>query len=191
MATGKQLKAAILTGKAGKGRARNTPGWSLGSTPLPTWSAHVAAAERRIDNDRRSNPNRRHAGLERAQLELSVVELQLRSRGLLRDDDDDEGKTCPTSIWIIVGTSNVWLTWKRSIACTTASGEKALMIAFVPTFSSMQYMPQPFARWNIGAAWRYTASRGKPPSASAKSALAIKLPWLNITPFERPVVPPV
>jgi hypothetical protein len=47
----------------------------------------VAAAERRIDNDRR------HAGLERAQLELSVIESQLRSRGLLRDDDDDEGKT--------------------------------------------------------------------------------------------------
>jgi hypothetical protein len=43
----------------------------------------VAAAERRIDNDRRSNPNRGRAGLERAQLELSVIESQLRLRGLL------------------------------------------------------------------------------------------------------------
>jgi hypothetical protein len=43
----------------------------------------VAAAKRRIDNDRRSNPNRGRAGLERAQLELSVIESQLRLRGLL------------------------------------------------------------------------------------------------------------
>jgi hypothetical protein len=43
----------------------------------------VAAAERRIDNDHTSNPNRGRAGLERAQLELSVIESQLRLRGLL------------------------------------------------------------------------------------------------------------
>ena len=43
----------------------------------------VAAAERRIDNDRTNNPNRGRAGLERAQLELSVIESQLRLRGLL------------------------------------------------------------------------------------------------------------
>ena len=43
----------------------------------------VAAAERRIDNDRTNNANRGRAGLERAQLELSVIESQLRLRGLL------------------------------------------------------------------------------------------------------------
>jgi len=43
----------------------------------------VAAAERRIDNNRTNNPNRGRAGLERAQLELSVIESQLRLRGLL------------------------------------------------------------------------------------------------------------
>jgi hypothetical protein len=43
----------------------------------------VAAAERRIDNDRTNNPNRGRTGLERAQLELSVIESQLRLRGLL------------------------------------------------------------------------------------------------------------
>jgi hypothetical protein len=42
----------------------------------------AAAAERRIDNNRRSNPNRGCAGLERAQLELSIIESQLRLRGL-------------------------------------------------------------------------------------------------------------
>jgi hypothetical protein len=42
-----------------------------------------AGAERRIDNDRRSTPNMGRAGLERAQCELSVIESQLRLRGLL------------------------------------------------------------------------------------------------------------
>src|SRR5215216_3624989 len=43
----------------------------------------VAAAERRIDNDRTNNPTRGRAGLERAQLEQSVIESQLRVRGVL------------------------------------------------------------------------------------------------------------
>ena len=43
----------------------------------------VAAAERRIDNDPMSNSRRGRAGLKRAQRELSVIESQLRSRGLL------------------------------------------------------------------------------------------------------------
>ena len=43
----------------------------------------VAAAERRIDNNPMSNSRRGRAGLKRAQLELSVIESQLRSRGLL------------------------------------------------------------------------------------------------------------
>jgi hypothetical protein len=43
----------------------------------------VEAAERRIDNDRANNPNRGRAGLERAQLELRLIESQLRLRGLL------------------------------------------------------------------------------------------------------------
>ena len=43
----------------------------------------VQAAERRIDNERLNIPHRGRAGLERAQRELSVVEVQLRLRGLL------------------------------------------------------------------------------------------------------------
>ena len=41
----------------------------------------VEAAERRIDNDHK--PNRGGAGLEWAQVELRIIELQLRLRGLL------------------------------------------------------------------------------------------------------------
>jgi hypothetical protein len=43
----------------------------------------VEAAERRVDNDRSKNRNRGSAGLERARLELSDIESQLRVRGLL------------------------------------------------------------------------------------------------------------
>ena len=43
----------------------------------------VAAAERRVDNDCSKKPNRGSAGLERARLELSDIESQLRVRGLL------------------------------------------------------------------------------------------------------------
>src|SRR5712691_8374902 len=86
MATGKQLKAAILARRAAKGprkkRTRPEPR-QYTIADLERARDRVAAAERRIDNDRTNNPNRGRAGLERAQLELSVIESQLRLRGLL------------------------------------------------------------------------------------------------------------
>jgi hypothetical protein len=86
MATGKQLKAAILTRRAAKEprkkRTRPEPR-QYTVADLERARDRVAAAERRIDNDRSSNPNRRRTGLERAQLELSVIESQRRLRGLL------------------------------------------------------------------------------------------------------------
>jgi hypothetical protein len=86
MATGKQLKAAILARRAAKGprkkRTRPKPR-QYTIADLERARDRVAAAERRIDNDRKNNPNRGRAGLERAQLELSVIESQLRLRGPL------------------------------------------------------------------------------------------------------------
>jgi hypothetical protein len=86
MATGRQLKAAILVRRAAKGPRKKR----MRPEPRQYTVAHlerardrVPAAERRIDNDRRSNPKRGRAGLERAQRELSVIESQLRLRGLL------------------------------------------------------------------------------------------------------------
>jgi hypothetical protein len=72
MATGKQLKAPILTGRAVKGprkkRTRPEPRqYTLAD--LERARDRVAAAERRIDNDHSSNANRGSAGLERAQLD--------------------------------------------------------------------------------------------------------------------------
>ena len=82
----KQLKAAILARRAAKGpRKKRTRPERRQYTiaDLERARDRVAAAERQIDNDRRSNPNRGRAGLDRAQLELSVIKSQLRLRGLL------------------------------------------------------------------------------------------------------------
>ena len=86
MATGRQLKAAILVRRAAKGpRKRRTRPEPRQYTiaDLERAQDRVEAAERRIDNDHTSKPNRGGAGLERAQVELRIIELQLRLRGLL------------------------------------------------------------------------------------------------------------
>jgi hypothetical protein len=86
MAPGKQLHGAILARRTAKGsrtkRARPKPR-QYTIADLERARDRVAAAERRIDNDRTNNPNRGRAGLERAQLDLHVIESQLRLRGLL------------------------------------------------------------------------------------------------------------
>ena len=86
MATGKRLKVANLTGRVTKGsrkkRTRPEPR-QYTIVDLERARDRIAAAERRIDNERSCNSERARAGLKRAQLELSVIESQLRFRGLL------------------------------------------------------------------------------------------------------------
>ena len=87
MATGKQPKAIIPARRAAEGtrkkRARPEPRhYTVGD--LDRARDRVAAAERRIANDHSGDPNRGRAGLKRAQLELSVIESQLRLRDLLK-----------------------------------------------------------------------------------------------------------
>jgi len=86
MATAKLLVAVIPARKAAKGprkkRTRPEPR-RYTVADLERARDRVAAAERRIDNDCTSHPKRGRAGLKRAQHELSVVELQLRLRGLV------------------------------------------------------------------------------------------------------------
>ena len=72
--------------EGGEGTAQETHAAEASAVHLADWERareRVAAAERRIDNDRTNNPNWGRAGLERAQLELSVIMSQLRLRGLL------------------------------------------------------------------------------------------------------------
>jgi hypothetical protein len=86
MTTTKQLKAAIVASRASKGPRgkRRRPGpRQYTVADLERAQDRVEAAERRIANNHTSNPNRGRAGLERAQLELQVIESQLRLRGLL------------------------------------------------------------------------------------------------------------
>ena len=86
MATGKRHKAAILTRRMTKGsrKKRTRPGpRQYTIVDLERARDRIAAAERLIDNERGRTPERGRAGLKRAQLELSVIESQLRLRGLL------------------------------------------------------------------------------------------------------------
>jgi len=86
MAAGNQVKAVIPARRLAKGprtkRARPEPR-QYTVADLERARDRVAAAERRIENERSHNPERGRAGLKRAQLELSVIESQLRLRGLL------------------------------------------------------------------------------------------------------------
>src|SRR3974377_2004832 len=86
MAT-KQPKSAIPAKKRGtKGpRGKRTPPQSRQYTVADLERARdrVEAAQRRIDNDHTGNPSRARAGLKRAQLQLHIIESQVRLRGLL------------------------------------------------------------------------------------------------------------
>jgi hypothetical protein len=87
MATGNQLKipARRLAKRPRKKRARPKPR-QYTVADLERARDRVAAAERRIDNERLNIPYRGRAGLERAQRELSVIEAQLRLGASLSDD---------------------------------------------------------------------------------------------------------
>ena len=86
MATAKQLKPPIPARRASPGprrkRTRSEPR-QYTVADLERARDRVAAAERRIENDRTNNPGRGRAGLERAQFELHIIESQLRLRRLL------------------------------------------------------------------------------------------------------------
>jgi hypothetical protein len=87
MVTAKRTKTAIVTKRAsrgGRGKRKRPEPRQYTVADLDRARDRVEAAERRIDNDHTNNPNRGRAGLRRAQLELHVVESQLRLRGLLK-----------------------------------------------------------------------------------------------------------
>jgi hypothetical protein len=88
MATRKQLRAVLAQVKrrASKGprkkRTRPEPR-QYTVADLDRARDRVEAAERRVDSDRTDRSHSR-AGLERAQSELHVIELDLRPRGLFK-----------------------------------------------------------------------------------------------------------
>ena len=85
MAHGEAAQGGHPRQEGGEGTTQETHAAEASDT-IADWERardRVAAAERRIDNDRTNNPSWGRAGLERAQLELSVIMSQLRLRGLL------------------------------------------------------------------------------------------------------------
>ena len=83
MATGKQLVLSRRAAKRPRKKRMRPEPRQYTMADLERARDRVAAAERRIDNDPMSNSRRGRVGLTRAELELSVIESQLRSRGLL------------------------------------------------------------------------------------------------------------
>ena len=83
MATGKQLVLSRRAAKRPRKKRMRPEPRQYTAADLERARDRVAAAERQIDNDPMSNSRRGRAGLKRAQRELSVIESQLRSRGLL------------------------------------------------------------------------------------------------------------
>ncbi len=92
MATRKQLKAAVPVRVKRREEARRSKGPRKKRTrPEPRQYTvadlerardRVEAAERRVESDRANKPHRGRAGLQRARLELHVIESKLRARGL-------------------------------------------------------------------------------------------------------------
>jgi len=83
VATGKQLILGKRAAKRPRKKRTRPEPRQYTVADLERARDRVAAAKRRIDNDPMSNSRRGRAGLKTAQLELSVIESQLRSRGLL------------------------------------------------------------------------------------------------------------
>ena len=82
MATGKQVKAAILARRAAQEprKKRMRPGpRQYTVADLERARDRAAAAERRTDNDRRSNPNRGRTGLERASARIALPPAKFQS----------------------------------------------------------------------------------------------------------------
>ena len=83
MATGKQLILSRRAAKRPRKKRMRPEHRQYTVADFERARDRVAAAERRIDNDPISKSRRGRVGLKRAQRELSVIESQLRSRGLL------------------------------------------------------------------------------------------------------------
>ena len=92
----------------------------------------------------------------------------------------------------MVGTSSTSVTRSFCIAAITPSGVKAGMMTLEPPLEQQRIHRRAVGEMEHRRGVQIDRRAPETvPSPSAFSALAIRLPWLSITPFERPVVPPV
>jgi hypothetical protein len=133
--------------------ARNVRGRALAIHSCRPGAARdrVAAAERRIDNDRRSNPNVEHAGWSWRSSNCPIFESQLRLRGLLEarsSSPDIPDQTLPERIKCKLGCPS------RAI-----SGADKLALRGVTCVRDRFF----FLRLSIGAARPTTGEFSRPP----------------------------
>ena len=92
---------------------------------------------------------------------------------------------------IIVGTSSTALIRSAAIACSVETGSKPGTMTCVAATAVAQRQKMLSAAWNIGAAWRQRLPLSMPKPGRHWSTFDTTARWLNMTPFDRPVVPPV
>ncbi|MNT27355.1 hypothetical protein D3C72_1629820 [compost metagenome] len=77
------------------------------------------------------------------------------------------------------------------MASSVVCGVKFGSTTCLPPLVNKALTAAKFARWNIGMTCRKTAFAPQRPDISDASAERQMLLWLSITPFGKPVVPPV
>ena len=92
----------------------------------------------------------------------------------------------------IAGTPNMKVTRWRSISSSVPPGSNAATRTQLPPLSSIGRVSMfSAAMWNSGAATRVTSSPIRSGSISTLTAFQVRLAWVSIAPFGRPVVPEV
>ncbi|MCY1245709.1 hypothetical protein D9M72_588770 [compost metagenome] len=96
-----------------------------------------------------------------------------------------------SSIWIMVGASSVSVTRSLAMVSSTVCGTKFGSTTWVPPLVSRAETPMKPAMWNIGMTCRTFALIPLAPCSRTPMMPKPALLWLIITPFGKPVVPPV
>lgn len=94
-------------------------------------------------------------------------------------------------IWIIVGTIIASVTPASAIRSSVLAGSKVPPITACPPDSIVMVSVAAAARWNSGGVISVRQPSGNRPKPIIARQLAVRPAWLSMTPFDRPVVPPV
>lgn len=99
------------------------------------------------------------------------------------------GKDVVSRAWRKVATD--WEAWGKRDLTSVPEGSNAGMMIAAPFASIVMVSVATAARWKSGATMSMLQSSGQRPSARMDMQFPRMPAWLSITPFERPVVPPV
>ena len=91
----------------------------------------------------------------------------------------------------MLGTTSVTVTRSRSMRSSAAPGSNAGSRTWRPAFQIVESTAIEPAAWNSGATTSQHVSGVNGQTIPMCIALATRLRWVSITPFDAPVVPPV